>query len=41
MIAEVATTAEDIDSACDQLVDLANERGGEDNITVLLVSCWD
>ena len=40
-IAEVATTAGDLDSACEQLVDLANDRGGEDNITVLLVSCAD
>jgi len=38
-IAEIAAAAVDVESACDQLVGLANERGGEDNITVLLVSC--
>ena len=38
-IAEIAVGAADPDSACEQLISLANERGGEDNITVLLVSC--
>ena len=29
----------DLDSACTRLIDLANERGGKDNSTVLIVSC--
>jgi protein phosphatase len=36
-IAEAASTGTDLDAICAQLVDLANERGGEDNITVVLV----
>lgn len=36
----------DLDEICGDLVDLANERGGEDNISVLVVHCeksdsWD
>lgn len=40
-IAEVVVGEPDLDFACEQLVALANERGGEDNITVLLVACTD
>lgn len=29
----------DLDAVCDRLIDLANSRGGEDNITVVLVRC--
>ncbi|HXV37318.1 MAG TPA: Stp1/IreP family PP2C-type Ser/Thr phosphatase [Myxococcota bacterium] len=36
-IAEIASAAPDLDLACGRLVDLANERGGDDNITVILV----
>jgi len=36
-IAEAATTEPDLDAICAQLVDLANSRGGDDNITVVLV----
>ena len=36
-IAEAANSGTDLDAICAQLVDLANERGGEDNITVVLV----
>jgi protein phosphatase len=32
----IALRAEPLDAACARLVDLANERGGEDNITVIL-----
>ena len=34
---QVVTAATDFDDACTQLIALANERGGEDNITVMLV----
>jgi protein phosphatase len=36
--AEVERDA-DLDAVCGRLVDLANDRGGDDNITVLLVRC--
>jgi protein phosphatase len=36
-IAAAANAGTDLDATCAQLVDLANERGGEDNITVVLV----
>jgi protein phosphatase len=38
-IAAEVLGAPDLDAACDRLVELANERGGEDNITVMLVGC--
>jgi len=40
--AEIATAVaneERLDDACARLVDLANHRGGEDNITVALIRC--
>lgn len=37
----VATNADDLDLACRELIDRANERGGEDNITVVLVRIAD
>ncbi len=36
-IAEATNAGTDLDAICTQLVDLANERGGKDNITVVLV----
>ncbi len=36
-IAEAANAEPDLDAICAQLIDLANERGGDDNITVVLV----
>jgi protein phosphatase len=38
-IAASVTSAADLEDACDRLVDTANARGGEDNITVVLVRC--
>lgn len=35
-IARIVSAAPDLSAACDQLVALANERGGPDNITVVL-----
>jgi protein phosphatase len=36
MLRIVAGSDGDLSRACDQLIDEANERGGEDNITVVL-----
>lgn len=38
-IAEVAGRNDDLEDACERLVGLANARGGEDNVTVVLVGC--
>jgi len=38
-IAEIVAGAPDLDAACERLIDLANARGGDDNITVVLVRC--
>ena len=38
-IAALVADAPDLDAAAERLVDLANLRGGEDNVTVVLVSC--
>ena len=35
-IAKIVTSAKDLSAACDQLIALANERGGPDNITVVI-----
>jgi serine/threonine protein phosphatase PrpC len=34
---EIATIDENLDLRCQQLIDEANERGGRDNITVIMV----
>ncbi len=34
---EVVLAAADLEAACQSLIDLANERGGEDNITTILI----
>ena len=36
-IAHIVTASRDLELACERLVDLANDRGGDDNITVALV----
>lgn len=36
-IADVVSGDADVESICDQLVNLANSRGGEDNVTVVVV----
>jgi protein phosphatase len=38
-IGDLVGAAPDLDAACVRLVDLANRRGGEDNITVVLLRC--
>ncbi len=38
-IVSILTEIDDPQSACDQLIDRANENGGEDNITAVLVRC--
>ncbi len=38
-LAKAVTGEPDLDAVCDRLVALANSRGGDDNITVLLVRC--
>jgi len=38
-IAAEVTRESDLGRACENLVQLANERGGEDNITVMLLGC--
>jgi PPM family protein phosphatase len=38
-IAEIVLEHADLEEACARLVGLANSRGGEDNITVVLVRC--
>ncbi len=40
-IAHAVAAGSELESICAQLVDLANERGGEDNITVVLLQCGD
>jgi serine/threonine protein phosphatase PrpC len=38
-IAKWVYGSEDLQEVCEQLIDLANARGGEDNTTVLLARC--
>ena len=35
-ICKVVSDLEDLQESCDELIDLANQRGGEDNITVVI-----
>ena len=39
-IQEVVVKADEAQEACKKLVELANERGGEDNISVILLSSY-
>jgi protein phosphatase len=36
-ILRIVTAADNVDDACQQLIDVANERGGLDNVTAILV----
>lgn len=38
-IAKAVADEEDLQEVCEQMVDLANGRGGEDNTTILLAKC--
>ena len=38
-IVAITAATDDLDAACAQLVELANRRGGEDNVTVVLLRC--
>ena len=38
-IAQAVSSTPDLQQACDGLVSFANDRGGDDNITVVLVRC--
>ena len=38
-IAKLASAGDDLDAGCAALIELANRRGGEDNITVALAHC--
>ena len=38
-IAKLSAESDDLDACCQTLIELANRRGGEDNITVALASC--
>jgi len=38
-IAELVAGESELDAACERLIDLANRRGGDDNITVVLLRC--
>jgi protein phosphatase len=38
-LTKVVCDGTDLEAVCDRLIDLANSRGGEDNITVVLVRC--
>jgi serine/threonine protein phosphatase PrpC len=40
-IRDYATSGSDLDEICRRLVDAANERGGQDNITVVLIDVGD
>ena len=37
LLRTVGEVSRDLDQACRQLVQMANQRGGKDNITVLLI----
>src|SRR5512134_2538905 len=38
-IAKAVTQEEDLQEACERLIDLANGRGGEDNTTIIVARC--
>ena len=38
-MAEIITNTPDLEECCDRLIEVANQNGGTDNITVILVRC--
>ena len=36
---EIINATDDLEECCDRLIEVANQNGGTDNITVILVRC--